>query len=70
MKIRINFPGFKQVQRTCATTETCKESSFSLFGLGYWTTCCTTDGCNLANKFNAKYLAIMGISLFSMIIVI
>lgn len=65
MKIHISFPGFEQIQRTCATSDTCSEASYGLFGMGFWTTCCTTDGCNSANTFKVNYQSVLGISLFS-----
>ncbi|CAF0753344.1 unnamed protein product [Brachionus calyciflorus] len=67
MKVYISLPGLTKTQRACVTTSLCSPSSYGFLGIGFWTTCCTTDGCNSASLSSAK-LTTLAISSFISII--
>jgi hypothetical protein len=52
----ILHPAGFYVTKTCVSSDSCKETSITLFGLGFSTSCCRFDNCNqseiiLSNKF-------------------
>ena len=43
------------ISKGCVPASSCKESSISIAGIGYWLNCCTNaDNCNTASKVNTQ----------------